>query len=182
MRKQKNVFIDLSDLPKYEKGDQKTTEKRRQEYQKKYQTEYQKTAKKIQIRVSETEYEHLSEVAGLNQQTLLSLPILIMIAVILHNGLGLCVGYGLSRLFKFPISATRTLSIETGMQNSGLGVALATAHFSPLAALPGAIFSFWHNFSGIILAKIWSRKSLQLNTFSEDKILEKSLQMEVNLG
>jgi predicted DNA binding CopG/RHH family protein len=51
MRKQKDVFVDLSDLPKYEKGDQKTTEKRRQEYQKKYQTEYQKTAKKIQIRV-----------------------------------------------------------------------------------------------------------------------------------
>jgi len=66
MRKQKNVFIDLSDLPKYEKGDQKTTEKRRQEYQKKYQTEYQKTSKKIQIRVSETEYEHLSEVAQKN--------------------------------------------------------------------------------------------------------------------
>ena len=98
-------------------------------------------------------------VVGLNQQTLLRLPILIMIAVVLHNGLGLCIGYGFSKLLKFPISTARTLSIETGMQNSGLGVALATAHFSPLAALPGAIFSFWHNFSGIILAKYWSQQS-----------------------
>ena len=66
MVRERDVFIDLSDLPKYEKGDQKTTKKRRQEYQKKYQSEYQKTGKKIQIRVSEIEYGHLSEVAKKN--------------------------------------------------------------------------------------------------------------------
>jgi BASS family bile acid:Na+ symporter len=99
-------------------------------------------------------------VIGLNQKILLDLPILMMIAVVLHNGLGLVVGYGFSTLFKFPVSTARTLSIETGMQNSGLGVALATAHFSPLAALPGALFSFWHNFSGIILAKYWSHHAV----------------------
>jgi len=101
----------------------------------------------------------ISCVIGLNQQTILSLPILIFTAVILHNILGLLVGYWGSRAVKFSSKTAKTLSIETGMQNSGLGVALAMAHFSPLAALPGAIFSFWHNISGIILAKYWGQKA-----------------------
>jgi BASS family bile acid:Na+ symporter len=43
------------------------------------------------------------------------------------------------------------------MQNSGLAVALAMAHFNPVAAIPGAIFSVWHNISGPILATWWTR-------------------------
>jgi len=53
----------------------------------------------------------------------------------------------------------RAISIEVGMQNSGLGVALATAHFSPLAALPSVWGAIWHNISGQILATIWSKKA-----------------------
>lgn len=45
------------------------------------------------------------------------------------------------------------------MQNSGLGAALAAAHFSPLAAVPSAIFSVWHNISGSLLATWWSKKA-----------------------
>jgi len=50
-----------------------------------------------------------------------------------------------------------------GMQNSGLGVALATAHFSPLAALPSVWGAIWHNISGPILATIWSKKSTDVD-------------------
>ena len=53
----------------------------------------------------------------------------------------------------------RTLAIEVGMQNSGLGVALAVKHFSAAAALPGALFSIWHNLSGSLLAGHWSRRA-----------------------
>jgi BASS family bile acid:Na+ symporter len=52
---------------------------------------------------------------------------------------------------------SKTLSIEVGMQNSGLAVALAVKYFAPLAALPGALFSLWHNLTGSLLAAFWSR-------------------------
>jgi len=51
----------------------------------------------------------------------------------------------------------KAISIEVGMQNSGLGAALASAHFSPLAAVPSAIFSVWHNISGALLASYFAR-------------------------
>ena len=50
----------------------------------------------------------------------------------------------------------KALAIEVGMQNSGLGVALAMAHFNPLSAVPSAIFSVWHNISGPILATVFA--------------------------
>lgn len=51
---------------------------------------------------------------------------------------------------------SKAVAIEVGMQNSGLGAALAAAHFNPIAAVPSALFSFWHNVSGPILANIFS--------------------------
>jgi BASS family bile acid:Na+ symporter len=81
----------------------------------------------------------------------------VLLAVALHNGIGLLAGYGLTRLAGFDRTRCRTLAIEVGMQNSGLGVVLAMQFFSPLAALPGAIFSIWHNLSGSLLAVWWSR-------------------------
>jgi BASS family bile acid:Na+ symporter len=83
----------------------------------------------------------------------------VVLAVVLHNGLGLAAGYALPRLFGIDERICRTLSIEVGMQNSGLGVALATQFFSPAAALPGAVFSVWHNLSGSVLAAWWTRRS-----------------------
>ena len=88
--------------------------------------------------------------------TVLAWPV--VIAVILHNGLGLAGGYVLPWLFGLDARICRTFSIEVGMQNSGLGVALATQFFSPAAALPGAVFSVWHNLSGSLLAAYWSRR------------------------
>ena len=85
--------------------------------------------------------------------------LLIFGVVILHNGLGYLLGYLAGKLFKMPYEDKKALAIEVGMQNSGLGAALAAAHFSPLAAVPSAIFSFWHNISGPLLATYWARKA-----------------------
>lgn len=94
-------------------------------------------------------------IIGLNQQTLLTFPVLVLIAVVLHNGLGLAAGYSFARLLKYSKRDARTLAIEVGMQNSGLGVALAVKHFGAATALPGALFSLWHNLSGVFLARRW---------------------------
>jgi BASS family bile acid:Na+ symporter len=99
-------------------------------------------------------------VVALNQRLLADFPYLIFLAVILHNGLGLFLGYGLARLFDSSPINCRTLAIEVGMQNSGLGVSLASQFFSSASALPGAIFSVWHNISGIVLAHYWSRRRI----------------------
>jgi BASS family bile acid:Na+ symporter len=77
----------------------------------------------------------------------------------LHNMLGLAGGYWLPRALGWNERICRTLAIEVGMQNSGLGVALAVKYFSAAAALPGAIFSIWHNLTGSMLAGYWSRRS-----------------------
>ena len=82
---------------------------------------------------------------------------LIFAVVVLHNGLGLLLGYALGKLTGRSIARRKTLAIEIGMQNSGLGAALAAAHFSPLAAVPSAIFSVWHNISGGLVATYFQR-------------------------
>ncbi|MEV0442809.1 bile acid:sodium symporter family protein [Streptomyces spectabilis] len=83
---------------------------------------------------------------------------LVLLAVVLHNGLGLALGYGAGRLARLGAPASRAMAFEVGMQNSGLAASLATAHFSPLAALPAAIFSVWHNVSGSLVAAWMARK------------------------
>jgi BASS family bile acid:Na+ symporter len=84
----------------------------------------------------------------------------VVAAVAIHNLVGLAGGYWVPRLLGFDQRSCRTLAIEVGMQNSGLGVALAVKHFSAAAALPGAVFSIWHNLSGATLAAYWSRRSV----------------------
>lgn len=83
---------------------------------------------------------------------------LLALAVVLHNGLGLATGYALSRLLGAGVPEARTIAIEVGMQNSGLAVALALKFFTPVAALPGAMFSLWHNLSGAMLASWWASR------------------------
>ncbi|WP_028594748.1 bile acid:sodium symporter family protein [Paenibacillus assamensis] len=95
-------------------------------------------------------------VAG-SQQKIAETGLIIFAVVILHNCLGLLLGYLFAKLLKLDLAACKAVSIEVGMQNSGLGAAIATAHFSPLAAVPSAIFSVWHNISGPIVAMIYSR-------------------------
>jgi len=98
---------------------------------------------------------------ALNEQKLALLGPLIFVAVALHNGIGLLAAYGISRALKLDVVRSRTIAIEVSMQNSGLGVALALKYFSPLAALPGALFSIWHNIVGSIVAAYWAGKDPQ---------------------
>ena len=86
-------------------------------------------------------------VVALNSERLVDIGLLTLVAVILHNSLGLASGFFVSRLFGFNLKQSHTIAIEVGMQNSGLGVALALQYFSSTAALPGALFSVWHNVS-----------------------------------
>jgi BASS family bile acid:Na+ symporter len=83
---------------------------------------------------------------------------LVLLAVVLHNGLGLALGYTAGRLGRLGEPGSRAMAFEVGMQNSGLAASLATAHFSPLAALPSAIFSVWHNVSGALVAAWMSHR------------------------
>jgi len=98
-------------------------------------------------------------IVAVNRQRIAESGPLAMAAVVLHNLLGLGCGYAAARLLRLPQAAVRTIAIEVGMQNSGLGVALALQYFSPLTALPGALFSIWHNLSGAALAWWWARRS-----------------------
>ncbi|CAM5573424.1 transporter [Streptomyces spiroverticillatus] len=88
-----------------------------------------------------------------------SAALLVFVAVVLHNGLGLALGYGAGKLGRLGKPASRAMAFEVGMQNSGLAASLATAHFSPLAALPSAVFSVWHNVSGALVAAWMSYRS-----------------------
>jgi len=97
-------------------------------------------------------------VVALNQRGFAQLGALLAGAVVLHNLLGLVLGYAIPAALGLDRRICRTLAIEVGMQNSGLAVALATQYFSPLAALPGALFSIWHNLSGSTVAAWWSRR------------------------
>lgn len=81
---------------------------------------------------------------------------IILLAVFLHNSLGLAIGYGACRVLGFNHTVCKTISIEVGLQNSGLATALCIKFFSPISALPSAIFSIWHNLSGALLAGYWS--------------------------
>lgn len=100
-------------------------------------------------------------VAG-SAASIFSAGLLILVAVILHNAGGIALGYGTAKLFKQPIASRRTMAIEVGMQNSGLASGLAKQYFTPEAALPGAVFSVWHNLSGALIAAYWRRSSAKL--------------------
>ena len=97
-------------------------------------------------------------IVALNRDSLATAGPAILAAVVSHNGCGLLCGFWVPRLLDFDRTTCRTLSLEVGMQNSGLSVALAVLYFSPLSALPGALFSVWHNVSGALLAGLWSAR------------------------
>ncbi|MPV37039.1 bile acid:sodium symporter family protein [Georgenia subflava] len=98
-------------------------------------------------------------VAG-SAEKIVEAGLLVLAAVVLHNCLGYAIGYGFAAVTRQPERVRRTVAVEVGMQNSGLAAGLAAVHFSPLAALPGAVFSVWHNISGAILAAILRRRPL----------------------
>ena len=99
-------------------------------------------------------------VIAANASKLLAGGMLIIVVVAMHNVCGLALGYLIGRLLRLTEPKKRAISIEVGMQNSGLASSLATIHFAayPLATIPGAIFSVWHNLSGALVARLYTRK------------------------
>ncbi len=96
-------------------------------------------------------------VVALNVHNIVTAGGFVFMAVVLHNLLGLLAGYLIALALRLNRGDRRAIAIEVGMQNSGLGAALAQAHFTPMTALPSAIFSIWHNISGAMLASVWGR-------------------------
>ena len=94
-----------------------------------------------------------------NSSKLLAGGMVIVVVVMLHNICGLTLGYLIGRLLALTEPKKRAISIEVGMQNSGLASSLATLHFAayPMATIPGAIFSVWHNISGALVARLYTR-------------------------
>ena len=99
-------------------------------------------------------------VIAANASKLLAGGMIIIVVVALHNVCGLALGYLIGRLLRLTEAKKRAISIEVGMQNSGLASSLATIHFAayPLATIPGAIFSVWHNLSGAMVARLYTKK------------------------
>ncbi|HJH55158.1 MAG TPA: bile acid:sodium symporter family protein [Brachyspira hyodysenteriae] len=102
----------------------------------------------------------VAAVVSANSQRLMQVGYLVIIVVVLHNCLGYLLGYLLGKLFRLNNAKCKAVSIEVGMQNSGLATSLAATHFASmaLATVPGAIFSVWHNISGSIVANIMASK------------------------
>jgi len=127
------------------------------------------TVKKFLPKLAEQAIDYLPSISGLaisfiiagvigaSQKAILSTSGVIFAAVILHNCLGYALGFTLARFIGMNWKKAIALSIEVGMQNSGLATGLAKAHFAamPTATVPGAIFSAWHNLSGALLAYIF---------------------------
>lgn len=96
-----------------------------------------------------------------NAEKLMQGSWVVIIVILLHNGCGLALGFLIGCLLGMERKKRVAVSIEVGMQNSGLASSLATMHFAayPMATIPGALFSVWHNISGALLAKIYAHKA-----------------------
>ena len=95
-----------------------------------------------------------------NANKLMAGGLIIVVVVMLHNICGLSLGYLIGRVLGLAGAKRKAISIEVGMQNSGLASSLATIHFAayPLATIPGAIFSVWHNISGAMVAYLYRNR------------------------
>ena len=102
----------------------------------------------------------IASVVSANSARLKTVGVMVVIVVILHNLLGYAAGFGVGKLLRLNTTKCRALSIEVGMQNSGLATSLAATHFAqyPLATIPGAVFSVWHNISGAVYANFLANR------------------------
>lgn len=99
----------------------------------------------------------IAGIIGASRDAILNSSGIILLVVILHNCLGYALGFFIGHLCGMSWKKMVALSIEVGMQNSGLATGLAKAHFAslPMAGVPGAVFSAWHNISGAVLAYLY---------------------------
>jgi BASS family bile acid:Na+ symporter len=101
----------------------------------------------------------VSAVVAASKGAIATSGLMIFAVVVLHNGLGYLLGFFAAKACGLSLAKRKAIAIEVGMQNSGLGAALANAYFSPVAAVPSAIFSVWHNISGALLANFFSGRT-----------------------
>ena len=101
----------------------------------------------------------IAAVVAHNAEQILKTGLVIFAVVILHNLLGYAAGFGIASLLYMNASQKKAMSLEIGMQNSGLATSLAMTSFPNLAmaTVPGAIFSVWHNISGGVLASVFRK-------------------------
>lgn len=102
----------------------------------------------------------VGSVVSANETKLMNVGLLVLLVVVLHNMCGFLLGFLIGKLLHLPFDKSVAISIEVGMQNSGLACSLAQQHFAALqaATVPGAVFSVWHNIAGAIIARIYNLK------------------------
>lgn len=108
-------------------------------------------------------------VVALNAHQLTQIGPIVALAVVMHNSIGLTLGYWICRLVGFEDKTCRTVAFEVGLQNSGLATALAMKFFTPAAAVAGTLFSVWHNLSGSLLAGYWAKRPLEVESHLDAK-------------
>jgi len=96
-----------------------------------------------------------------NREKMLHASLAIIAVVVLLNIYGMASGYGVGKLFRMPFNQRRTLSIEIGMQNAGLGTVLAIEHFGPEAAIPTAFFVFTCIITASVMTEIWKSRLMK---------------------
>ena len=104
-----------------------------------------------------------SLVIALNKTHLAEATGLILLVVVVLNVYGMLTGYGVGTVFGMRTPSRRTLAIEIGMQNAGLGTILAIKHFGDQAAMPAAIFVFVCIITASITAAVWHRTGTNID-------------------
>ncbi len=99
----------------------------------------------------------IATIFALNLDVIRRVSLLISFVVLIHNILGFVLGYVFGILVGLDRKRAKTLSIEVGLQNSGLSAVLAIKYFSKLAAVPSAIFSLSQNLLGVLLSILFRR-------------------------
>ena len=98
-----------------------------------------------------------------NATRITNLSLWVFLLVVILNGLGYILGWLVGHIFRFELTYKITMSIEIGMQNAGLGVALALKHFAPEAALPGALFAVWCILTSAGITHILKHRKVEAN-------------------
>ena len=101
----------------------------------------------------------VAAVVAATRSQILSAGMTAFIVVALQNAFGMALGFAAGKVFGMDLSKCKCLCFEVGMQNSALGVALASVHFaaSPMTALPSAVGALWHNITGPVVATFFQK-------------------------
>jgi len=103
-----------------------------------------------------------SLVIALNKERLAQVTGLVLASAVILNIYGMLSGYGVGSAFRMEVRRRRTLAIEIGMQNAGLGTVLALKHFGEKAAIPAAIFVFICIITASVMAELWQKRPSEI--------------------